>query len=221
MGYGTLPTPKKPAPPLLDKAPEVWHHRGEPVNLFEQSQQPWNAGLWKARREAKDKEALAAAFAKKEGDGKGSGKVGQVRKSFDKLDLVAVILERKLFTKAKIEAYAQKHGHSQMQRFVSKHQRKLDEIIEDAQDWQKAQEVALDEDITDWERVEAAAKRRCGAEQPCLYRDKFQEILDDSGVSMPKLAWHLKRIIQHDPAKHVKAHCCVWRPALQGIDAIR
>ena len=49
MRYGTFTTERKP---VVDEAPLAWTLDGEPLDLYAESQEPWNATLAKRRREA-------------------------------------------------------------------------------------------------------------------------------------------------------------------------
>lgn len=60
--YGVMATTRKPE---IDGAPLVFTQSGQPLNLFEESQEPWNASAQKRRREAAAVVAAASAVAAK------------------------------------------------------------------------------------------------------------------------------------------------------------
>ena len=89
------------------------------MDFFEESQEPFNACVWKARREKRDRNAS-------EQDDAGN---------FSELDLTALVLARNLRTRAAVIAYAQNHGTVAMQAFINKSQRQLDKHVEDTFEW--------------------------------------------------------------------------------------
>ena len=92
--YGYVPIPPKQAQADLDPQPLTWAKPGVPVDLHEDSQEPFNACAWRGRREKRELEAAD--------QGKQS--------KFTKLDLQAVILSKGLKTKEAVLAYAGSHG---------------------------------------------------------------------------------------------------------------
>ena len=103
------------------------------MELFEESQQPSNAHALNASREKRD--TATAALGKK--------------RNSTKLDFTAVVAAKHLHTKAAVMSHAQAFGTQTMQLFANKHQRKVDEFIEDAQEWHEARRVAHREALTD------------------------------------------------------------------------
>ena len=80
---------------------------------------------------------------------------------FTKLDFIALVLSKHLHTKASLMAYVQDHGSPAAQIFAIKHQRRLMEYVEDAQEWDEAKQAAGDEKLTEWELLCSAAESPC------------------------------------------------------------
>ena len=110
--YGVIPTEKKP---VVDDEPHQWTADGSVMDLFAESQQPFLSSAWLARGQALYKKASS------------NGR----RATFTKLDLTALVLDRKLCTKAAVLEYCQNSGTVEMQGFVHRSQRKLKEFIEE------------------------------------------------------------------------------------------
>lgn len=88
--YGTESTLKRDP----DKQPLAWVPRGDqPIDIFEDSQQPFDAPAWRIRRERRDQEAAKEVDAKS---------------SFTKLDFTALVLSKGLRTKAAVMRYSGK-----------------------------------------------------------------------------------------------------------------
>ena len=87
--YGHVPFPRKP---VAHEAPVGWRRDGKRLDVFEESQEPFNAHALKAARERGD--LSAAALGK--------------RRNFTKLDFTAMVIARHLHTKATFMTYAQR-----------------------------------------------------------------------------------------------------------------
>jgi len=193
--YCHIATPTKPD---VDETPWIWTARwegfaneaGAVVDLFEKSQQPFQADTWRKRREKQDKEASKAG-----------GKT-----SFTKLDFTALVISKHLYSKDCLLAYMQEHGTATMQLFTNKCQRKLEEFIEDAEEWASARENALFEKTSDWDLLLQALAKPCPHGFDCSYKKAVAEIfrLNRSTVCQAKLAHALRTIIKHGPSKHVR-----------------
>ena len=81
------------------------------MDLFALSQEPFEAEMWRRRREAKDAESY----------------VTEEKRSFTKMDLTSVIISKHLYTKEAVVAYVQDHGTALMQAYVNRVQRRLPE----------------------------------------------------------------------------------------------
>ena len=104
--YGVFTTARKQQ---VDDEPLPWTLSGAPLNLYEASQEVWNAGAIKRRREKAEQQAAAAALepgAKKE------------RVKFTVLDFKALVLSEGLWTRSAVLAYVQQKGSAEMQRWV-------------------------------------------------------------------------------------------------------
>ena len=130
--YGTIGNSLKKD---VDKDPVTWCADGKAMDLFYESQEPFNASAMRLRREKADKEAAAASS----------------KQTFTKLDFTSLVISRSLQTTAQALSFIQEGGTTQMQMFACKHQRKLGEFIEDAWEWDAAAANAREEALTDWE----------------------------------------------------------------------
>ena len=106
--YGFIPSPDKPT---VDSGPHTWSSTGRTMDLFALSQEPFEAEMWRRRREAKDAESY----------------VTEEKRSFTKMDLTSVIISKHLYTKEAVVAYVQDHGTALMQAYVNRVQRRLPE----------------------------------------------------------------------------------------------
>ena len=104
--YGVFTTPRKLQ---VDDEPVVWTRSGASLNLYEASQEAWNAGAIKRRREKAEQQAAAAAL------GPGAKKE---RVKFTVLDFKALVLGQGLWARSAVLAYVQQKGSAEMQRWV-------------------------------------------------------------------------------------------------------
>ena len=74
--------------PVVDQAPYKWDVDGKDFDLYEVSQKPFIAKCWKRRREQREQTAALAEVPKTQ--------------SFEKLDLVALMLDKALTTRAAV-----------------------------------------------------------------------------------------------------------------------
>ena len=184
--YVHVPSAKKP---VVDSDPAVWTHDGRELDLMELSREPFMASAWRKRREAME---VKAAVEEKDAP------------SFKKLDFMALVLSKHLHTKAALLSYVQDHGSTAAQVFVSKHQRRLVEFIDDAQEWADARAAAKFEKLSDWELLCKAADTPCKhAAGECGYDLAVQEIFRrNAGTLSPhKLAVALRRVLVGGPSK--------------------
>ena len=96
--YGHIPSDKKPT---VDADPWQWTLSGKELDLFSESQEPFNAELHRKRREKKDKDAIATGS----------------RSTFSKVDFTALVLSKHLHTRATLLAYVQYYGTAAMDVF--------------------------------------------------------------------------------------------------------
>lgn len=193
MRYLYIGTPTKPD---VDEEPWQWVREGPPLDLFALSQQPYEAELWRKRREAKDKKATQA------GDDESAKKHSKV--AFGKLDLTSLIVSKQLHSKDALLAYVQKHGTAAMQIFVHKNQRMLGAFIEEALEWSSAQERAASEIVSDWDLLRQCAEKGCPCEAGgCSYQAALRDIFEKSRATLDQkdLAAALRDVLVHGPTK--------------------
>ena len=199
LRYGFIATLKKP---VVDSSPYIWSADESWPNglvtegtkawscLFEASQRPWNAALWKARSELAQKR-------------KAEGDPAAKKARFAKLDLTAIILDRGLKSKAAILEYSQDHGTEAMQHWVHQNQKKLKEFLGEAIEWGEAREAAAAERRTDWEILCQAAERACPHGDACPYAQTAATFFEANAdtLSRTRLAVALRDIIIAGPSK--------------------
>ena len=188
LRYGTTATPDKPT---VDSDPLQWVPPGHAaIDLFAEKQQPFIAGAWRRRREKKDDVAAGA---------------GQTN-TFTKLDFTALVLSKGLETKAAVLRYFKLHGTVAMQAFLSNHQRKIADYLEDAFEWQGAEAAAAEEEQTDWALVAAWSEKQCPKGECCEYHVAAREFFERNAenFSQDELAEALRRIIVAGPGKDAK-----------------
>ncbi len=184
--YLKVATPKKP---VVDKDPWTWTHDGREADLTEMAREPFVAVAWRKRRERAEAQAVVE---------------NKKAPNFNKLDFFALVLSKHLHTKASLLSYVQEKGSPAAQLYVTKLQRRLAELIEDAQEWADAKADAAFEKMTDWEIVCQAGKTPC-AHVPgtCPYAAAALEIFDQNAgvLSRHQLAASLRRVLVHGPSK--------------------
>ena len=173
-----------------------WSASGAELNLYEESQEPWTAAAYKAKREARDVRKHADDAAPS------AGKRGKLK--FEKLDFYALVQECKLSSPAAVLHYAQDRGSHAMREFVVKNQRKLDDLLSDVKQWASAAEVAADERRSDWQLVNKLARQRCACGNGvCQWWEAAETFFErNSGtIDRQALASSLARVICHGPTK--------------------
>ena len=112
--------------------------------------------------------------------------------------------------------YIQNGGSAAMQKFVAAHMSKLEEIIEEAQVWARAREVAVAERQSDWELIKSLAKKSCGcgAGGLCQWYEAADDFLKRNAQTINRghLAACLARIIHEGPGKNAKVPIIVGAP---------
>ena len=184
--YGVIPTEKKP---VVDAAPYQWTHNGEVMDLFDVSQRPFCATMWKRRREQAEKSAAADPTLKK--------------RRFCKLDLTSIIVDKGLQTKVQVLDYVQQCGTDEMQVFVHQHQKYLPDMIADAKEWAAARAEAAAERETDWALVCRTAGSACAHGAQCRYAQAAATFfhLNRHVLDKQALAASLRAVILHGPSK--------------------
>lgn len=190
--YGYMPTLAKP---VVDASPLSWCRDSgfDSLDLFAESQRPWNAILWKRRREEVEKVA-------QQGDGAKKAK-------FNKLDLTALILSQELTTPASVLAYTQNHGTEAMQLFVHQRQKYLKDYVAEALEWGQATKQAEEEKQTEWSFVCATAAGACPQGTTCTYAHAAQGFFDANAETLSRtgLAAALRNILISGPSKTTRA----------------
>ena len=144
--YGYMPNPPKKPKQALDPAPLKWSKRGVQFDLHEDCQEPYNAQSWRVRHEKREVEAADEGKACK----------------YTKLDLQSVILSKGLRTKEAVMTYASLRGSASMQAYVKQVQRKLQEHIDDAEEWDSAPAVFASQSLNEWTILCTAAQETLG-----------------------------------------------------------
>ena len=147
--YGVFTTEKKVA---VDPEPLPWAASGAKLNLYEESQQPFNAVALKRHRE------VAAARAAGEAAAAGKKLKGE---KFSNLDFKTLALAEGLTTPNAVMEYVQQKGSAVMQAFVSTNQRHLKELLEEAAAWSNAAALAAAERESEWQVIERLAGKPC------------------------------------------------------------
>ena len=134
----------------VDAEPLAWSQDGRPVNLFEASQEPFNAHALKARREKAAMDPGPAAASKR-----------AKTERFTKLDFTALVIAEGLGTKNAVMAFVQEKGSTAMQSFVHRNQRRLADFVSEAFEWSAAASATKAEQETDWAMIERLARGTC------------------------------------------------------------
>ena len=154
LRYGAIATEHKPQ---VDLSPLTWPPELE-MNVFEESQEPWNARLFKRRRE------------EREAQGKEEPKKKEKKEKFGRLDFNALVVAEGLTTPSAAMRHVQDKGSVAMQAFVATHQKRLPELLREAHEWGHAREDAAAEEETDWALLQRLARGACScSEGPCQW----------------------------------------------------
>lgn len=183
--YGALASITKPD---VYSSPHHWASDGRVLDVFAEAQEPYEAKLWKKRREEKDRESL---------------QVGLKMPRFTKPDLTSIILSEKLVSKASVMAYAQEHGTTAMQAFIQNNQKHLGQFLQDAVEWEGAKNAAKLEATNSWDLLGAAAHCECEAGDQCLYQKAVEDTCkrNKENFELGELALALRKVLQRGPSK--------------------
>ena len=188
--YGYIATERKP---LVDASSIQWTRSGAVLNLFEESQEPWNAGVLKRRRE----EAARCAAGMPEKKRREAGR-------FTKLDFMGVVVSSGLTTPAMVMEYMQSSGSDNMRAFATRHQRRLEEFIDDAQQWAGAPADAAADRESDWGLIQRKARQSCSCPGGlCQWWEAADDFLTRNAASIDRkrLAACLAKVIAEGPSK--------------------
>jgi len=174
----------------VDEDRVVWLAPGESFNAFKESQEPWNAPAWRAKRERRD---MKAASENKPA-------------VFTKLDFNSLVLSERLDTRAKVLRFVQESGTDAMRLYVAKNQKHLTEFLALAKEWAGASDVAADEELTDWALLCRAADSVCPRGDECPYCRVAQEILEGNRDNWDRrrLAASIRNVIVTGPTKETR-----------------
>lgn len=163
------------------------------VNLFEEAQEPFNAGAWVKRRQKA--EVLAASDP-------GNKKKAKVEK-FTPLDFTAMVLHKNLLTPNAVLAHVQEYGSHACQLYCLRNQKRLQDLIEGALQWRDAKQLHAVEQETDWSLIQRLASTPCTCSGQCVWwaavSDFFQR--NRATVDGELLAATLAQVICHGPSK--------------------
>ena len=179
----------------VDDKPEIWLGSGETIDIYEESQQPYQAKAWVARRERKDVQDARDDKAAK----------------FSKLDFTSLVLAKSLVSKSQVLRYVQDHGTVAMQTFVNNNQKRINDYLEDSIEWDGARNVAEREDLTNWALLCRAAESECPHGANCVYHKVAEQILDKNAANFRRgdLAAAIRKIIVCGPSKEARVPFCV------------
>lgn len=184
--YGAIATCQKP---IVDEHPFQWSLDGLDWSLFETAQEPWTARCWRKRGEQAERKRLC-------GESQGKAK-------FSKLDLTAVIIDKKLKSSADVLAYAQDHGTQKMQEWVCQNQRKLPDFVQEAFEWEAARETSKLDKETEWALLCRMADQVCHHGPLCGYAAAAEQFFVANALTLDggELAATLRAIIMSGPSK--------------------
>jgi hypothetical protein len=187
LRYVTHTTDKKP---IVDSGRVVWLAQGESFDAYKESQQSYDARVFRASRETQEMTAPPT----------------DKPKSFTKLDFNSLVLSEGLNTRSAVIRYVQDHGSVGMQAFVANHQKCLNELVELAKEWGEARQVAAAEELTDWALLCQTAEKSCPHEDNCRYHKGCEEIFEGNKANSDKrhLAASLRNIIVAGPSKDTR-----------------
>ena len=168
----------------------VWLAPGEAFDAFKESQEPYNAGAWRAKREKRDLEASR------------QGKPAV----FTSLDFKSLVLSERLDTKAKVLRFVQDTGTDAMRLFVSKNQGRLTVLLAEAQEWGDAPNVAAAEELTDWALLCRTAECTCPKGDACPYHRFALDMMEGNKGNWDwrRLAAALRNVVVTGPTKETR-----------------
>lgn len=176
--------------PIPESRPEQSARQdGIELDLYAESQRPYQAAMWTSRREESEKTASSTGEKK--------------ARRFGKLDLISLILAKSLSSKAAVLEYVQMHGTEEMQQFVCNNQSKLKVWMEQAEEWGQATSAAASERESDWMLVCRTAAGTCPNGPQCGYACAAAQFFqaNSSTISRDSLAAALRDILNNGPSK--------------------
>ena len=130
----------------------------------------------------------------------------------------------------KVMAYAQQKGSVAVQRFVSRNQKHLKQLLKEAKAWADAPEVAAAERKTDWQLIQSLALDPCSctSDGPCQWEAAVRPFFVRNAASIDEewLAACLAKVICDGPGKNARVPLLVGvtnagkSTVLESIDAV-
>jgi hypothetical protein len=202
--YGTFTTPKKP---VVDAEPLTWHVDGAELNLFEESQEPFNATAMKRRREVAAMRAAGDAV-------RAGGKIAKTER-FTVVDFKALVAEEGLATPNAVMEYAQMKGSAVLLAFVCRQQGRLKMLLEEAEAWASAPSAAAAEREGDWPLMQRLAQESCvcSDQRECQWHIAVQAFFKRNAATIDEghFAACLAKVICEGPGKKSRV------PLLAGV----
>ena len=188
LRYLVHATDKKP---VVDQDRVTYTHDDSEFNVFEESNEKFEAKLWKRRREEKVSEPKTK-------------KTKPER--FTKLDFFALVLDQDLRTVDQARTYFQDKGSAVMQSWAANNHSKIKPYMKEAREWGAARSKAADELRSDWNVVEELASKRCGCGSAgCMWWAKALEFFERNPlIDRYLLASCIRRIITTGPSKETR-----------------
>ena len=178
----------------VDAGAITWTPDGASINLFADSQEPWNAHAMRARRE---RAAMLPPPPPPPGPKRAK------TEKFTKLDFTALVIAEGLHTKNAVMAYVQEKGSAGMQSFVNRNQRRLDDLVSEAFEWAAAPSATKAEQETDWAMVARLAQGSCACGGGgCVWWAAAQAFFErNDQIDRLLLAAALRKVICEGPSK--------------------
>jgi len=186
----------------VDKVADMvqWTHDGRTMNLYEESQEPDNSKVLKARREKKEIEAAAQPQTKKP--------------RFSKPDFTALVLAEGLKTPNAVMRYVKAKGSEGARSFVQRHEEQLPRLLRFAKKWDNAEDNAALEEETEWQTIQRISQKSCSCTGgKCQWEVAAEAFFARQKATIDEelLAAVLAKVIQQGPGK------CARVPMIAGV----
>ena len=188
----------------VDREKISWTPDGRDLDFYYESQEPFIAHAYKARREMREAQAHAQEA---HGQMHKKGHKASASSRFTKLDFIALAIAKSFETPAGVLEYAQAHGSEILRNFVAKHQRCLAEYLEDAKQWSAAADVAAKERQSDWDLIQQLARRSCSCGNGvCQWWEAADDFFarNSATITREELASSMARVVLHGPGKEAR-----------------
>jgi hypothetical protein len=123
--------------------------------------------------------------------------------AFTKLDFNALVVSKNLHTKARVLRYVRQHGTVAMQLYATKNQRQLQDLVDEALEYEDAEAAADFEDMTDWALICKTAAKECPHGENCEYHQAAMSFFERNAQSFTReqLAQAIRSIVVSGPCK--------------------